>query len=160
MASLSAERHEHGSSVIDYEFLAPANTNLSKFNLDELLAGMNEATAKFAIPLDNDGKLRCVYNHCQRRFDVTSDAVKEAAGIVVRCRTCADEQLLKGRLGFSGIVVPRKCLRARQGQGDDCGLDPYLIVADKSDYVDQQTLKLQESPEDVPTGEMPRQVLL
>ncbi|KNC50177.1 uncharacterized protein AMSG_06317 [Thecamonas trahens ATCC 50062] len=83
MASLSAERHEHGSSVIDYEFLAPANTNLSKFNLDELLAGMNEATAKFAIPLDNDGKLRCVYNHCQRRFDVTSDAVKEAAGIVV-----------------------------------------------------------------------------
>ncbi|KNC50614.1 MCM5 minichromosome maintenance deficient 5 [Thecamonas trahens ATCC 50062] len=84
----------------------------------------------------------------------------KAAGIVVRCRTCADEQLLKGRLGFSGIVVPRKCLRARQGQGDDCGLDPYLIVADKSDYVDQQTLKLQESPEDVPTGEMPRQVLL
>ena len=84
----------------------------------------------------------------------------KAAGLAVRCRTCGDEQILKAELGFKGLSVPRICLRARQGSGDDCGVDCYQVVAEKSDYVDQQTLKLQESPEDVPTGEMPRQVIL
>ena len=41
-----------------------------------------------------------------------------------------------------------------------CPLDPYDIDADKCKYVDQQTLKLQEAPEMVPTGEMPRHLLL
>ena len=39
-------------------------------------------------------------------------------------------------------------------------MDPYMINHDKSKYVDQQTLKLQEVPEDVPVGEMPRHMLL
>jgi DNA replication licensing factor MCM5 len=33
-------------------------------------------------------------------------------------------------------------------------------VGDKCRYVDQQTLKLQEAPESVPTGEMPRNIIL
>jgi DNA replication licensing factor MCM5 len=33
-------------------------------------------------------------------------------------------------------------------------------MADMCEYIDQQTLKMQESPEVVPTGEMPRSVLL
>jgi DNA replication licensing factor MCM5 len=33
-------------------------------------------------------------------------------------------------------------------------------MASECDYIDQQTLKLQESPEVVPTGEMPRNILL
>lgn len=39
-------------------------------------------------------------------------------------------------------------------------MDPFVIVPDQSMYVDQQTLKLQEAPEDVLTGEMPRHMLL
>ena len=39
-------------------------------------------------------------------------------------------------------------------------MDPYQIVGDKSKCVDQQTLKLQETPEMVPTGELPRHILL
>jgi DNA replicative helicase MCM subunit Mcm2 (Cdc46/Mcm family) len=35
-------------------------------------------------------------------------------------------------------------------------LDPYVILGDSSSYIDQQRLKLQETPESVPTGEMPR----
>ena len=31
---------------------------------------------------------------------------------------------------------------------------------DKCEFIDQQTIKLQEAPEDIPTGEMPRSVLL
>ena len=37
-----------------------------------------------------------------------------------------------------------------------CPLDPYRIVAEKCAFLDQQTLKLQEAPELIPTGEMPR----
>lgn len=40
--------------------------------------------------------------------------------------------------------------------GTDCPVDPFSIIADKSRYVNQQHLKLQETPESVPTGEMPR----
>ena len=41
-----------------------------------------------------------------------------------------------------------------------CPVDPYQILADSSEYIDQQRLKLQENPEDVPTGEMPRHITL
>ncbi|PIA54255.1 hypothetical protein AQUCO_00900656v1 [Aquilegia coerulea] len=43
---------------------------------------------------------------------------------------------------------------------EPCPLDPWIVVPDRSKYVDQQTLKLQENPEDVPTGELPRNILL
>ena len=39
-------------------------------------------------------------------------------------------------------------------------MDPYIVLGDRSSYVDQQTIKLQEAPEEVPTGEMPRHVLI
>ncbi len=35
-----------------------------------------------------------------------------------------------------------------------------MVIADQSTFMDQQTLKLQETPEDVPTGEMPRHIML
>lgn len=41
-----------------------------------------------------------------------------------------------------------------------CPLDPYFIVPDRCTCVDYQTLKLQESPEDVPHGELPRHLQL
>jgi len=41
-----------------------------------------------------------------------------------------------------------------------CPLDPYKIQNDKCEYMDRQTLKLQEAPELVPTGEMPRTFLM
>jgi DNA replication licensing factor MCM5 len=39
-------------------------------------------------------------------------------------------------------------------------MDPYMIVHDKSKFVDMQTLKLQETPDMVPVGELPRHILL
>ena len=42
----------------------------------------------------------------------------------------------------------------------ECGPAPYGVVPDECQFVDQQTLKLQEAPESVPTGEMPRSILL
>ena len=39
-------------------------------------------------------------------------------------------------------------------------MDPYLIIHTKSAFSDHQTLKLQEAPDMVPVGELPRHMLL
>ena len=44
-------------------------------------------------------------------------------------------------------------------EGDKCPLDTNYVVADLCKFVNRQTLKLQEAPEDVPTGEMPRHIV-
>lgn len=46
------------------------------------------------------------------------------------------------------------------GEVKDCPLDPYAIVHDKCSFVDQQTIKLQEAPDMVPVGELPRHLIL
>lgn len=47
-----------------------------------------------------------------------------------------------------------------QAGGAKCPLDPYFIMPDKCECVDFQTLKLQELPDAVPQGEMPRHLQL
>jgi hypothetical protein len=49
---------------------------------------------------------------------------------------------------------------AAPGETKDCPLDPYMIVHDKCTFVDQQTIKLQEAPDMVPVGELPRHLIL
>ena len=45
--------------------------------------------------------------------------------------------------------------------GDDqCPMDPYVVVHEKCQFVDQQIIKLQEAPDQVPVGELPRHVLI
>jgi DNA replicative helicase MCM subunit Mcm2 (Cdc46/Mcm family) len=39
-------------------------------------------------------------------------------------------------------------------------MDPFIIVHDKCVFVDQQVLKLQEAPDMVPVGELPRHMML
>lgn len=50
--------------------------------------------------------------------------------------------------------------RNQTAQIQRCPIDPYHIVPDRCQCVDYQVLKLQENPEDVPHGEMPRHVQL
>lgn len=40
----------------------------------------------------------------------------------------------------------------------DCGLDPFVIIHDRCAYVDQQVLKIQESPDFLPVGDLPRHI--
>jgi DNA replication licensing factor MCM5 len=47
-----------------------------------------------------------------------------------------------------------------EGQDKNCPMDPYLIIHPKSTFTDHQTLKLQEAPDMVPVGELPRHMLL
>jgi DNA replication licensing factor MCM5 len=41
---------------------------------------------------------------------------------------------------------------------EKCPDDPYVIVSEKCVLIDQQLLKVQENPESVPTGEIPRTI--
>ena len=76
------------------------------------------------------------------------------------------------RPGLEGYMLPRKCPRAAAASaagggaaaaaagGTQCPVDPFFIVPDKCRCVDYQILKLQESPESVPQGEVPRHLQL
>ena len=83
----------------------------------------------------------------------------------IQCRNCGytDHMAIEG--GFSGITLPRTCGRSKiPGQnieeGAQCPLDPYFVVHEKCQFIDQQVIKLQEAPDQVPVGELPRHILI
>ncbi|KAF3358005.1 hypothetical protein VdG1_05670 [Verticillium dahliae VDG1] len=59
----------------------------------------------------------------------------KASELVIQCRNCQNTQ-------------------------HKCPLDPYFVIHEKSRFVDQQVIKLQEAPDKVPVGELPRHVLI
>eukprot|EP00970_Alexandrium_tamarense_P002381 scaffold344_cov189-Alexandrium_tamarense.AAC.6 len=100
-----------------------------------------------------------------------------AMALRIRCTKCMDVRTVFGNssvsgtnggvgsralgLGssspFAGFSLPTRCLGPNP---QECGPSPYAVLPDDCLFVDQQTLKLQEAPEMVPTGEMPRSVLV
>ncbi|GMI81446.1 MINICHROMOSOME MAINTENANCE 5 [Hibiscus trionum] len=92
---------------------------------------------------------------------VAASRVKAKATYVqLICKNCGSSRAVPCRPGLGGAIVPRSCDHIPQPGEEACPIDPWLVVLDRSKYVDQQTLKLQENPEDVPTGELPRNMLL
>eukprot|EP00253_Pinus_taeda_P000575 PITA_00575 len=84
----------------------------------------------------------------------------KATYVSLLCKNCKNVKSVPCRPGLGGAIVPRSCDHAPQPGEEPCPIDPWVIMPDKSKYVDQQTLKMQENPEDVPTGELPRNMLL
>ncbi|EGD74841.1 minichromosome maintenance complex component 5 [Salpingoeca rosetta] len=85
----------------------------------------------------------------------------KATRLMLQCRSCRSTRPWDVKPGFGGAQLPRTCNREPLSNEEErCPVDPYQIVPDKCTCIDQQTLKLQEAPEDVPTGEMPRHILL
>eukprot|EP00798_Chlamydomonas_sp_ICE-L_P022234 gene22234-29301_t len=83
----------------------------------------------------------------------------KATSMSIQCKDCKGVQTVAIRPGMGGGAIPRYCSQSQGIPGaDKCSPEPFTVLPDRSKYVDQQTLKLQESPEDVPTGEMPRTV--
>ncbi|KAJ3070416.1 minichromosome maintenance protein 5 [Podochytrium sp. JEL0797] len=81
--------------------------------------------------------------------------------IQIMCKSCRHTKVLPVGSGITGIQMPRKCDgEPIEGTSKDCPLDPYLVIHDKSRFVDMQTLKLQEAADVVPVGELPRHILL
>ena len=90
----------------------------------------------------------------------TSKARTKAKNMVLECQKCGNTVSLQLGSGYSGANVPRQCT-ANMGrevgqEANPCGMDPFRIVPQKSSFIDQQNMKLQENPEFVSAGEMPR----
>uniref|UniRef100_A0A8U7M9Y8 DNA replication licensing factor MCM5 n=2 Tax=Corvus moneduloides TaxID=1196302 RepID=A0A8U7M9Y8_CORMO len=84
----------------------------------------------------------------------------KATRITIQCRSCRNTiSNIAVRPGLEGYALPRKCNTEQAGR-PRCPLDPYFIMPDKCKCVDFQVLKLQESPDAVPHGEMPRHLQL
>ncbi|KAG1716329.1 hypothetical protein ID866_813 [Astraeus odoratus] len=120
----------------------------------------------------------------QRFRDLTADAMNKLVripGIVIsasvlssratklhlQCRACRSTKIIYPPGGLGGLGsgsdrgLPRVCDAPElENQKKDCPMDPYMIIHSKSTFVDQQTLKLQEAPDMVPVGELPRHMLL
>ncbi|KAJ7770848.1 MCM-domain-containing protein [Mycena maculata] len=142
----------------------------------------NEADAAEAIP-GIQINLRSGLNMLQFR-DLTANTMNKLVripGIVIsasvlssratklnlQCRSCRTTKNIYPSGGMGGVGggsdrgLPRFCdAPGPGGTKNDCPIDPYLIVHSKSTFADQQTLKLQEAPDMVPVGELPRHMLL
>jgi len=91
----------------------------------------------------------------------------KATSLTIMCRNCFATKIIPCKSGFAGAQLPRTCdaqqeaaTGTSQPRASRCPLDPFEIITDRSIFVDHQTLKLQEDPETIPTGEMPRQIML
>ncbi|KAI1497557.1 MCM-domain-containing protein [Biscogniauxia marginata] len=86
----------------------------------------------------------------------------KATELHIQCRNCLHTQVIPVFGGFTGVTLPRQCSRQRTANetAEKCPLDPYFVIHKKSKFVDQQIIKLQEAPDQVPVGELPRHVLI
>ncbi|PVV04269.1 hypothetical protein BB560_001234 [Smittium megazygosporum] len=84
----------------------------------------------------------------------------KATYIYLQCRSCAHVKIIPVSSGFSGIQIPRYCEKPVTQGSEKCPIDSYEIIPDKCIFIDQQTLKLQELPDSVPVGELPRHLVM
>lgn len=92
----------------------------------------------------------------------TSMLNSRASELTLMCRNCRHEMKIKSNVNLGLPQYPKKCLAPPLPDGDkpNCPPNPYLIVHDKSSFIDQQILKLQETSDMVPVGELPRHITI
>jgi DNA replication licensing factor MCM5 len=87
----------------------------------------------------------------------------KATLLAIQCRNCAHVDHITVAGGISGITLPRQCGREKipgAEAGEPCPLDPYFVLHESSQFIDQQIVKLQEAPDAVPVGELPRHIVV
>lgn len=84
----------------------------------------------------------------------------KASQLVVQCRACGNIKSVNLASNKSGSAIPRICDSTQGPNKEKCPLDSYVVVPEKCVYADQQTLKIQEAPEMIPTGEVPRSYMI
>lgn len=75
----------------------------------------------------------------------------------IRCKDCGNSKTLKIPMWKEGVSLPRSCEGSSESK---CGLDPFVIINEDCKFVDVQNIKLQELPDEVPTGDIPRHLSL
>ncbi|KAJ2767437.1 minichromosome maintenance protein 5 [Coemansia nantahalensis] len=89
-----------------------------------------------------------------------SSLASKATSVLLQCRSCRHTKTVPVGGGFAGVQIPRVCDREQVADSEKCPLDPFEIVTDKCVFVDQQTLKVQEAPDLIPVGELPRHTVM
>ncbi|KAI9637977.1 MCM2/3/5 family-domain-containing protein [Dioszegia hungarica] len=92
-----------------------------------------------------------------------SQLTSRATELHLQCKACRSVKSVKvsSSIGGEKSALPRRCdAPAPEGQTKDCPLDPYVILHDRCRFVDQQSIKLQEAPDMVPVGELPRHMMM
>ena len=98
----------------------------------------------------------------------TASIVSRPVRACVRCRACGTQTTVNINSSFGMVQLPPQCPgpqgSLRTGTNDvaqaRCPRDSFFILPEQSLCVDQQSLKLQEAPDAVPVGELPRHALL
>lgn len=70
----------------------------------------------------------------------------------IQCKTCKHIKTIPLNPGEKPII-PRKCTSGPTSKA--CEMDSFMVLP-FSEVMDEQRMKIQESPEDIPTGEIPR----
>ena len=87
---------------------------------------------------------------------VTRPQVK-AIKLVLRCSNCNEKCEARIGHGLNGAFIPRTCPRS---VAEKCPLDPFNVSVPECKFINIQTMRLQENPEQIPTGEIPRSYLV
>eukprot|EP00754_Rhynchopus_humris_P018582 Rhum_TRINITY_DN14606_c4_g1::Rhum_TRINITY_DN14606_c4_g1_i1::g.104122::m.104122/K02209/MCM5, CDC46; DNA replication licensing factor MCM5 len=88
-----------------------------------------------------------------------SETKQKVVRAVLQCSSCFSEihQTVPPNAGFPQTPPTCQASGAKSGSGG-CRPNPYIVRPDKCEYINVQYLKLQELPESVPTGELPRHI--
>ena len=79
----------------------------------------------------------------------------KALNVIMKCGSCKTEKRESVEKGLNGFYLPAFC-DINKNTGDKCAPNSFVVLTDESEYIDMQVLKIQESPENLPTGEIPR----
>ncbi|EAK90304.1 DNA replication licensing factor MCM5 like AAA+ ATpase [Cryptosporidium parvum Iowa II] len=90
----------------------------------------------------------------------SSKPQKKASKLKILCRQCKGTRNINIPIWRQGTMLPRVCNTTPIGDAPKCPLDPYFTLCDESEYIDIQSMKFQELPEHVPTGDIPRNISL
>jgi DNA replication licensing factor MCM5 len=83
----------------------------------------------------------------------------KARKVCLKCSNCENYREIFVGAGFNAAHIPAACDgNSLRGPMERCPPNPFVIVDELCEFVDEQILKLQELPDHVPVGEMPRHV--
>jgi hypothetical protein len=67
----------------------------------------------------------------------------KASYLTVQCKECRAAQVVPCKPGLGGALLPRRCETVDPVTNKACPLNSWVVLGERSRYVDQQTLKLQ-----------------
>lgn len=67
----------------------------------------------------------------------------KASYLTVQCKQCRATQVVPCKPGLGGALLPRRCETRDPINDKQCPPDSWVVLGERSRYVDQQTLKLQ-----------------